>query len=212
MVKSSSSRPEIRVVTGPALVLRGNDIDTDRIIPARFLKHLTFDRLGEHVFEDDRKEAAASGAVHPFDAAESAGAAILLTAKNFGCGSSREHAPQALYRWGIQAVVGESFGEIFRGNCTTIGLPCVVIAPEHATEACALAESSPATRAVLDLERSDLRMGDRSWPIQLPESVRDRFVTGRWDTLAELHSAARSVRAVADRLPYLNGWTVGAHA
>ena len=202
----TGSERELRQITGTAVALAGADIDTDRIIPARFLKSLSFDALGEHVFEDDRKGLADAGRVHPFDAPERAGASVLFVASNFGCGSSREHAPQALYRWGIRAVAGESFAEIFYGNSATIGLPCVTLAPDDAAEARALVEADPDLEVTVDIERRELRAGDRVWPAAINESLRERFVSGTWDTLGELSSATDRIEAVAARLPYMNGW------
>ncbi|WP_433386889.1 3-isopropylmalate dehydratase small subunit [Micromonospora sp. KLBMP9576] len=188
------------------MVLDGHDIDTDRIIPARFLKHLTFDALGDHVFEDDRKQQHAQGGLHPFDDPARAGAVILLTSKNFGCGSSREHAAQALYRWGVRAVVGETFGEIFRGNCGTIGLPCLSLSAEHAQVARRIAAADPSVRAEVDLVPGVFRIGDQEFPVEISPSLRDAFVSGTWDTLTELLKTVSDVRATVDRLPYLTGF------
>ncbi|MEV5705080.1 3-isopropylmalate dehydratase small subunit [Actinoallomurus sp. NPDC052274] len=196
----------IREISGTTVVLAGQDIDTDRIIPARFLKHLTFTDLGRHVFEDDRKQMTAAGRTHPFDDPARQNASILLTAANFGCGSSREHAPQALKRWGLSAVVGESFGEIFHGNCASIGLPCVSLNSADAAEARAVADSDPHCLARLDLVERLLVIGERRYPIQINESLRTRFVDGTWDTLTELAANLDAVRATAPRIPYFNGW------
>jgi 3-isopropylmalate/(R)-2-methylmalate dehydratase small subunit len=201
---------QLRQIAGTAISLNGNDVDTDRIIPARFLKHLTFDALGRHVFEDDRKHMAASGKVHPFDVPARAGATILLVAKNFGCGSSREHAPQALSRWGIGAVAGESFGEIFHGNAAAIGLPCVVLGAADAAQARALVEADPELKVTVDLEHRALCAAGRTWPLEINESLRERFVSGKWDTLRELATALEQVRDTERRLPYLNGWQTSA--
>ncbi|MEV7596938.1 3-isopropylmalate dehydratase small subunit [Kitasatospora sp. NPDC089797] len=203
---TSAIDSRISTVTGTSVVLSGNDIDTDRIIPARFLKHLTFDALGEHVFEDDRKQDHARGVTHPFDQQERSAGSVLLVAKNFGCGSSREHAAQALYRWGIRAVVGESFGEIFRGNCGTIGLPCVSLAPEHAEEARSIGLADAGAVAEVDLGKGVLRIGDREFPVQIQASLRDAFLEGTWDTLAELLKNADQVSGTAAKLPYLTGF------
>ncbi|UYM22848.1 3-isopropylmalate dehydratase small subunit [Streptomyces sp. AD16] len=160
----TTTDPRITTVSGTTVVISGNDIDTDRIIPARFLKHLTFDALGDHVFEDDRKQQHARGGTHPFDLPERSGAGVLLAAKNFGCGSSREHAAQALYRWGVRAVVGESFGEIFRGNCGTIGLPCVTLSAEDAEEARTIALADAEAITEVDLEKGCCASADASSP------------------------------------------------
>ncbi|MEV5601810.1 3-isopropylmalate dehydratase small subunit [Streptomyces sp. NPDC052299] len=203
---TTSTAPRIAQVTGTTVVLGGNDIDTDRIIPARFLKHLTFDALGNHVFEDDRKQDHARGVTHPFDAPERSGAGILLVAKNFGCGSSREHAAQALHRWGVRAVVGESFGEIFRGNCGTIGLPCVSISAEDGEAARAIAAADPTAEAEVDLDRGVLRIGGREFAVEMQASLREAFLEGTWDTLTELLKSSDKVRETAAGLPYLNGF------
>jgi 3-isopropylmalate/(R)-2-methylmalate dehydratase small subunit len=205
----TSNAPIVRI-TGKAIALDGNDIDTDRLIPAKYLKHLTFDSLGNHVFEVDRLNATANGQVHPFDAPAHAGATVLLTAQNFGCGSSREHAAQALYRWGIRVIAGVSYGEIFRGNSATIGLPCVMLDPGDASEARKVVAADPGLEVAVDLEAKELRAGDRSWPIQINESLRQRFMSGSWDTLTTLASASDQISEVAARLPYLNGFAVQA--
>lgn len=203
---SSTVDPRITSVSGTTVVINGNDIDTDRIIPARFLKHLTFHTLGEHVFEDDRKQDHARGVTHPFDDPKRQAATILLTARNFGCGSSREHAAQALYRWGVRAVVGDSFGEIFRGNCGTIGLPCLTLSAEDSEAARALAADDPGLAGEVDLERSVFRLGDREFAVDIQASLREAFVRGTWDTLTELLGNSGRVAATSARLPYLNGF------
>ncbi|OLF18510.1 hypothetical protein BU204_06030 [Actinophytocola xanthii] len=206
---TSTLDQRIRSVSGTTVVLEGNDIDTDRIIPARFLKHLTFDALGQHVFEDDRKQDLARGVTHPFDDPARSAATVLLTARNFGCGSSREHAAQALYRWGVRAVVGESFGEIFRGNCGTIGLPCLTLSGADAEAARAIGAADPTAPAEVDLERGVFRIGERELPAEISPSLRDAFVNGTWDTLTELRRTAGDVAGVAARLPYLSGFRTG---
>jgi len=193
-------------VAGRALPLAGNDIDTDRIIPARYLKTITFDGLERHVFEDDRQQLAARGAVHPFDAPAYAGAKILFARANFGCGSSREHAPQALMRWGIRAVVAESFAEIFYGNSLMIGLPCVTAAPADLDRAFALAEAHPETDFTLDLVARRLAGGSLNIPVSLPEGTRAALLSGDWDATGLLLDRYDEVERVAARLPYIAGW------
>ncbi|MCZ0204435.1 3-isopropylmalate dehydratase small subunit [Streptomyces sp. UMAF16] len=200
------------VISGPPIVLDGDDIDTDRIIPARFLKSLTFDALGKHVFEGERANARAAGQIHPFDDPRHEGAKVLLVGENFGCGSSREHAAQAINRWGVDAVAGVSFGEIFRGNCATIGLPCVTLSRQDSAAARAAALAEPTATTTVDLAARELRVGAQSWPIDLNESLRQRFLTGTWDTLTTLLAGAEDVRRTMDRLPYLNGWRTAAAA
>ncbi|HEV2634478.1 MAG TPA: hypothetical protein VGX23_04995 [Actinocrinis sp.] len=194
--------------SGTAIALHGEDIDTDRIIPARYLKELTFAALGRHVFADERAAATAEGAVHPFDDPVHEGAQILLTARNFGCGSSREHAPQALSRWGIKVIVGVSFGEIFQGNAATIGLPCLTIDERDAAEARAAVDKDPASAVSVDLGTLRLTVGSESWPVAINEALRHQLRTGAWDTLAILGTGREQAEAKFAELPYLNGWRV----
>jgi 3-isopropylmalate/(R)-2-methylmalate dehydratase small subunit len=200
------------LVSGPPVVLDGDDIDTDRIIPARFMKSLAYSTLGQHVFEGERVRARAAGRVHPFDDPAHRSAKVLLVGENFGCGSSREQAAQAISRWGIDVVAGISFGEIFRGNCATIGLPCVTMTREDSLAARAVAGADPSATAVVDLVAKQLRIGSQSWPVDLNESLRQRFLNGTWDTLTTLLAGADDVRLTRQRLPYLNGWRAHAHA
>jgi 3-isopropylmalate/(R)-2-methylmalate dehydratase small subunit len=188
-------------IEGRALPLRGVDIDTDRIIPGRFLRTVTFDGLDQHVFEDDRK---AGG--HPFDDPRFAGASILIVNSNFGCGSSREHAPQALQRWGIQAVVGESFAEIFFGNSMMIGMPCVTAAAADVRALMAAVEAAPATIVRLDLAAGTCETETLRCAIGLPPRIKEAFVTGAWDTTGMLLDRFEEVDATAARLPYVSGF------
>jgi len=194
----------IASVTGRAVPLRGNDIDTDRIIPARFLRCVTFDGLGEHAFEDDRRGLAAKGEVHSFDKPEYQGAKILFGNKNFGCGSSREHAPQSLMRWGIEAVVAESFAEIFFGNCVSLGIPCAVVSEEQSARLLAAVEADPAAEWTLDVEARELR-GPITEKVTFPDGPRQQFLTGKWNPMSELLSHLPEVEQVAARLPYVSG-------
>jgi len=194
------------VVAGLAVVVRGNDIDTDRIIPARFLRCVTFDGLGDQAFKDDREHARAEGREHPFDGPVHA--RLLFVNKNFGCGSSREHAPQALMRWrgGIGAVVGESFAEIFRGNCLILGIPCATV--DHATmgRLMDLAEAQPALEFRLDVVRLELTGGDLTCPVAIPPGARQQLLEGRWDSAGELLAAKEDIARTAERLPYFRHW------
>ena len=195
-------------IEGTALPMRGNDIDTDRIMPARYLRAVTFEGLERYLFEDERKGSVAGDkapSVHPFDDPRYRGASILIVHRNFGCGSSREHAPQGLRRAGIHAVVGESFSEIFFGNSLMIGLPCVTASPEHIATLMDRIESQPETRLQLDLEGTCLT-GDLTFPISVPPHARDALVTGAWDTTGLLLERYEEVDAVADRLPYVRGF------
>lgn len=188
-------------ITAPAIPVRGNDIDTDRIIPARFLRCVTFDGLGEHAFEDDRKHL--NGA-HPFDNPKFINARILIGNRNFGCGSSREHAPQAIARWGkgIQAIVAESFAEIFFGNCTTLGIPCATASEADLNEMQTLAEKNPDTEFTVDVEKLTVSAGTKSWKISIPDGPRAAFLEGKWDGTVELLEAKADIEKVAANLPY----------
>ena len=195
----------IREVVGTELPLRGDDIDTDRIIPARFLKSVSFDGLEQHLFEDDRRQAAAAGLVHPASNASFAGAAIMVVQTNFGCGSSREHAPQAIQRRGIRAIVGRSFAEIFFGNAVAIGMPCVTADAEHLDALIQQVEREPATRLVIDLECLRLSGGARAFEVAMPAGARESLLDGSWDATGLLLDAEAAVRATAARLPYVGG-------
>ena len=201
---TESSR--IERVTGTAVVVRGNDIDTDRILPARFLRAITFEGLERHLFEDERGEARARGVTHPFDDPARRAARVLLVNANFGCGSSREHAPQAIRRHGIRAVVGESFAEIFFSNALTIGLPCLSAAANDIERLMAVADGSPDTEFAIDLGAGRISAGDVSAAVTLPDTARQAFVSGTWDATGQLLERYEEVERVAKRLPYLQGF------
>lgn len=190
-------------IEGAVLPLAGDNIDTDRIIPARFLRTVSFDGLEQHAFEDDRKADATAGRVHPFDDARFVRAAILAVNVNFGCGSSREHAPQALYRRGIRAIVGESFSEIFFGNAMMIGMPCVTGSPADVRALQQLARTNPAATVTVDLSRQTCEGGAVSFPVLLPANAREAFLTGAWNTTAILLADRDAIDRTASRLPYL---------
>jgi 3-isopropylmalate/(R)-2-methylmalate dehydratase small subunit len=191
----------ITAIAGRALPMRGNDIDTDRIIPARFLRSITFDGLEQHVFEDDREAAS-----HPFDDPRFKGAAALLVNANFGCGSSREHAPQALQRWGIGVVIGESFAEIFFGNSVMIGLPCVTASADDVRTLMDLVEKNPAAELRVDLLAGTCEADRFTCAVVMPPKIRDAFASGAWDTTGMLLDNFQQVRATAGRLPYVAGF------
>jgi len=195
--------PEARIerLAGRALVLRGDDIDTDRIMPARFLRAVSFDGLEQHLFADDRA-AAAPATPHPLDAPGAAGAGILLVNRNFGCGSSREHAPQAIARRGFRAVVGESFAEIFFSNATALGLPCVTADRDAVDALMRACERDPGLMVTVDLVTMGVRAGAQAWPVAMPAPAREAFLAGTWDATALLTADFDAVRAVAARLPY----------
>ena len=201
MATSSADR-RIDRVSGTAIPLRGNNIDTDRIIPARYLKAITFEGLGDHVFEDDR----ASMPDHPFENPAYAGASILVVNENFGSGSSREHAPQALKRWGIAACVGESFSEIFLGNATTIGLPRATADAADVERLLTAAERDPRARMTLSVADRRIEAAGHAFPVRVPDAVREALLTGQWDATALLLDDFDTVRAVSARLPYVAGF------
>jgi 3-isopropylmalate/(R)-2-methylmalate dehydratase small subunit len=195
-------------VVGKAVSIPGGDIDTDRIIPARFLMCVTFDGLRNRAFEDDRQAARLRGETHPLDDPAFTRARILLVNKNFGCGSSREHAPQALRRWnqGIRAIVGESFAEIFFGNCTTLGIPCLT-ADERSLRALMQANRrDPEAELGLDLQSMQARLGPHTVSLSMPEGTRQQLLEGRWDPTLELLEAREQIEAWAASLPYFDGW------
>ena len=193
---------EIRSVVGHGLPLVGNDIDTDRIIPARFLRCVTFDGLGKQVFLDDRKE---SDGQHPFDLPQYQNAKVLVVNANFGCGSSREHAPQAIARWGIEAIIGESFAEIFFGNCLAMGVPCLTAPSKEIEELQATIASDPSVTIHVDVESLRVSVGDRAIDVQLKQGQQAMLVEGTWDTCGQLVRNLDSTLTTAAHLPYL-GW------
>jgi 3-isopropylmalate/(R)-2-methylmalate dehydratase small subunit len=190
-------------ITGTALPMRGHNIDTDRIIPARFLRSVSFEGLEAHLFEDDR---AAAGEGHPVSNPSFASATLMFVNTNFGCGSSREHAPQAIRRLGIRALIGESFSEIFFGNAVALGMPCVAVGADDAARLLSCAEEQPGTVFTLDLLEMRVEGGGTSAAVVLPAAARESFLDGSWDATALLLDDFAQVRAVAGRLPYLSGW------
>ncbi|MBE9143373.1 3-isopropylmalate dehydratase small subunit [Planktothrix mougeotii] len=192
---------KIQSLSGTGIPLVGSDIDTDRIIPARFLRCVTFDGLGEQVFADDRQQMQGQ---HPFDLPEYQGANVLVVNANFGCGSSREHAPQAIAKWGIQAIIGESFAEIFFGNCVAIGIPCVTAEPEAVKAFQEALKANPQATVKVDLEAMKGYCGDLTIDVQMNAGSRQSFVTGLWDSCGQLIANVDQIRATATKLPYLH--------
>ena len=191
----------ITSICGRGVVVRGADIDTDRIIPARYLRTVTFEDLGAHAFADER-----AGGRHPFDQARFRGASILLANANFGCGSSREHAPQALMRWGIGGFVAESFAEIFQGNCTALGLPCVSLEAGDMQGLMAAVEDHPEQELVIDLEGRRVRWSGGETAAGIGDGAREQFLRGSWDSLGQLLAASDQIEGAASKLPYLAGF------
>jgi 3-isopropylmalate/(R)-2-methylmalate dehydratase small subunit len=198
----SATDSKRRQIVGRGIPVPGNDIDTDRIIPARFLKAVTFEGMGEHAFEDARKQ----NPEHPFNSPAYRGASVLVVGQNFGCGSSREHAPQALMRWGINAIVGGSFGEIFFGNCVMLGIPCLVASQADLEWLQREIGRAPQTPITVDVEKQEVRFADRVIRATIPDGPRNQLVGGTWDSTAVLLEAGAAIEATAGKLPYVRGW------
>ncbi len=200
-MKSEFTPPvgKISHISGKCVSLIGNDIDTDRIIPARFLKCVNFDSLGKSVFEDDRKTLKGS---HPFDLTENQDASILIVNSNFGCGSSREHAPQALIRWGIRAIIGESFAEIFYSNCIAIGIPCFTL-PKKLIQNIQKFNNSKSLFLEIDLKNCVVKSEDLSLNLEIKESSKKMFLSGEWDATATLLENSSLVDKKFKALPYI---------
>jgi 3-isopropylmalate/(R)-2-methylmalate dehydratase small subunit len=198
---------KINRIEGKAVPVEGNDIDTDRIIPARYLKEITFTHMGTYPFYDERFDAEGKPKGHPFDLPQFQGAHILFVNQNFGCGSSREHAPQSLMRWGIRAIVGESFAEIFAGNCTMLGIPTVTVGRTEMEKLQALAKQKPDTKFMLDLDEKTLYSeGKEHVKFEIHESKRNALVNGTWDSTGLLLANAGKTAEVAKKLPYVAGF------
>ena len=191
----------IAEVKGRALVIEGDDIDTDRIIPARFLKCVSFEALGGQVFADDRSELEGR---HPFDLAINQGASILVVNGNFGCGSSREHAPQALMRWGIRAVIGQSFAEIFYGNCLALGIPCASASVDQIKDLQRVVKAEPSLNWALDVEGQAVISAEGRRDLTIDAGPREMLLSGRWDATSQLMSQEEALDLTMARLPYLH--------
>jgi len=190
----------IKKITGRAVPVEGDDIDTDRIIPARYMRCVTFDGLGEFLFRDIRETPEGQSKNHPIDQAKFKGSTILVSGMNFGCGSSREHAPQAIVRAGYQAVIAGNFAEIFFGNSTTLGLPCVSAKKEDLQALTQLISAEPATEVEIDLEKLKVRAGKLSFPVSMKASAQQGLLSGRYDAIADLLANLPKVKEMASRL------------
>lgn len=202
----SSVIKKVESVVGTGVPVRGNDIDTDRIIPARFLKCVTFDGLGDHAFEDDIAALQQHGKVHAFRNPAYKGGAVLVSNSNFGCGSSREHAPQALMRWGISAIIAESYSEIFFGNCVSLGIPCFRVNHDVADKILTWIEANPQGKLECSVKDRTLRMGAESIALDLADGPRGQFLDGSWNARAGLLLNMPKVAQVAQGLPYMQGY------
>lgn len=197
------SLEKITQITGRGVYAPGSDIDTDRIIPARFMKCVTFDGLGEFFFYDVRKNEDGSDKPHPLNDPRFTGAKVLLSGANFGCGSSREHAPQALYRYGLRAVIAESFAEIFFGNCVTLGIPCVTATTADVQKLAAIIEAHPETEVRVDVDKCRVFFGEENFTVHIPDTARDALLAGQWDPIAELLEGESTVAKTADAVGYM---------
>jgi len=202
-MKQDFPKGEIKSIKGRSLVIKGDDIDTDRIIPARFLKCISFSALGEQVFADDRNELKGN---HPFDLAHNKGANILIVNDNFGCGSSREHAPQALMRWGIRLILGESFAEIFFGNCLALGIPCLTASKKEINNLQSLVNEDP--KQVWDFKLNKLSISNQreSIKLNLEEGAFKMLSSGKWDATSQLLDEKEKIKKTFSNLPYLNNF------
>ena len=200
-MKSEFTPPigKISQISGKCISLIGNDIDTDRIIPARFLKCVNFDALGKSVFEDDRKTLKGR---HPLDLEENKNASILIVNSNFGCGSSREHAPQALMRWGIKAIIGESFAEIFYSNCIAIGIPCFTL-PKKSVQHIQKYNDNKRLFLNIDLKNSLAKSKVANFHLEIKDSSKKMFLSGEWDATSTLLENENLIEKKYNNLPYL---------
>jgi 3-isopropylmalate/(R)-2-methylmalate dehydratase small subunit len=198
---------KITQIEGRAVAVEGNDIDTDRIIPARYLKEITFTNMGNYPFYDERFDAEGKPKGHPFDLPQFQGAHLLFVNQNFGCGSSREHAPQSLMRWGVRAIIGESFAEIFAGNCTMLGIPTVTVNHGEMMKLQTLVKEKPETKFMLDLEKKTLMSEGKEYlKFDIHESKRNALVNGTWDSTSLLLANTGKTANVAKKLPYVGGF------
>ena len=194
---------KINQVTGSAIHVPGDDIDTDRIIPARFMKCVTFDGLGEYLFHDVRFDADGNKKPHSLNDKKFSKASIMLSGKNFGCGSSREHAPQSLYRAGFRAIIAGNFAEIFFGNSINLGIPCVSMDATHRSTLAEWINNHPSAEVTVDVDLLQVRAGGLTLPCEMRAGARDSLLNGAWDPLDELLSASSEVDQVAQQLAYV---------
>lgn len=194
------------LTTGTGIPLLENDVDTDRIIPARFMKCVTFEGLGAYAFYDVRFDESGKPKTHVLNAPEYKKGSILVTGRNFGCGSSREHAPQALQKYGIKAVIGESFAEIFAGNCTVLGIPCVRLSASDLSEIIGDIQKNPDLSISIDLEKKLVQAGEKSFTLEIKESYRKSLASGTWDSTAELLQNKPLIEKCYSQLPYLQAF------
>jgi 3-isopropylmalate/(R)-2-methylmalate dehydratase small subunit len=194
---------KIKTISGTAVYVPGDDLDTDRIIPARFLRCVTFDGLGEHLFRDARTGDDGKPNAHPLNDARFRGATVMLVNQNFGCGSSREHAPQSIVKAGFRAIVGESFAEIFFGNSTTLGMPCVTVSHDAVVALAKAVEADPSTVVEVNLETNTVSAGSLRFPCSMKPGARDALIAGEWDPIGRLLDGKEAVKSVAAKLPYL---------
>lgn len=197
------SLAKISQIAGRGVYVPGDDVDTDRVIPARYMKCVTFDGLGEYAFYDERFDANGQPKPHPINDPKYVGATILLAGRNFGCGSSREHAPQALYRHGFRAILAESFAEIFFGNSITLGMPCLVMDGRDIRALATLIDEAPQTELNIDIPSGQVSIADVSFPAKLPDHAKEALVDGKWDAIADLLEGLDAVQSTAARLPYI---------
>jgi 3-isopropylmalate/(R)-2-methylmalate dehydratase small subunit len=202
-VSDEQEIPEVHSVSGTGVPIYGNDIDTDQVIPARFMKVVTFDGLGQFAFFDQRFDDDDTPKEHPMNEERFKDASVMVVNSNFGCGSSREHAPQALMRWGIDALVGESFAEIFAGNCLALGIPTVTADGETVTALQAWVDENPDGTIDVDVEAETVTYGDQTVDVTVDDAQRKALVDGVWDTTALMKSNAQAVRERAEALPYV---------
>ncbi len=200
------SLEKITKITGRAVYVPGDDIDTDRIIPARFMKCVTFDGLGQYAFYDVRFREDGTSRGHPLDDPKHKGATILVSGRNFGCGSSREHAPQALAKFGFRAVIAANFAEIFFGNSTTLGMPCVSLEMTDIERLEKLVSEKPDTAVEIDLEKNEVRAGGQSFSLTIKAGAREALVKGQWDPIGFLLEGRDDTRKVAASLPYVSNF------